>query len=63
VAPKNWIGDAVKEAIEPLIKPFSEAVWTIYTNFRNDREATRVNIRTQLEAAKWPDFDTAQAAQ
>jgi hypothetical protein len=68
LAPKNWVGDAVKgdavkEAIEPLIKPLSEAVWTIYTNFRNDRAATRMSIRTQLEAAKWPHFDTLQAAQ
>jgi len=63
VAPKNWVGDAVKEAIEPFIKPLSEAVWTIYTNFRNDRAATRMSIRTQLEAAKWPEFDTVQAAQ
>ena len=59
---KNWVGDAVKEAIEPVIKPLSEAVWTIYTNFRNDRAATRMTIRTQLEATKWPDFDEVKAA-
>jgi len=60
--PKNWVGDAVKEAIEPLIKPLSEAVWTIYTNFRDDRAATRMSIRTQLEAAKWPEFDDVKPA-
>jgi hypothetical protein len=59
---KNWVGDAVKEAIEPLIKPLSEAVWTIYANFRNDRAETRMTIRTQLEATKWPEFEELKAA-
>jgi hypothetical protein len=60
--PKNWLSGALKEAIEPVIKPLSEAVWTIYTNFRNDGAATRMSIRTQLEAAKWPEFDDVKAA-
>jgi hypothetical protein len=45
-----------------VIKPLSEAVWTIYTNFRNDGPATRMSIRTQLEAAKWPEVDDVKAA-
>ena len=60
---KNWVSDAVKEAIDPLMKPLSEAVWTIYTNFRNDKAGTRMSIRTQLEAAKWPDFGGVAPAQ
>jgi hypothetical protein len=60
---KNVLVDMVKEAVEPLVKPLSEAVSTIYTNFRSDKAATRLTIRTQLEAAKWPDFDEVKAAQ
>ena len=59
---KNWVGDAVKDAMDPLIKPLSEAVWTIYPNFRHDRAWTRMAIRAQLEATKWPESDDVKAA-
>jgi hypothetical protein len=57
---KSWLGDAVKEAVGQLINPLSEAVSTIYTNFRNDN---RLTIKTRLEAAKWPEFDEVKAVQ
>jgi hypothetical protein len=60
---KSWLGDAVKEGIEQLIKPLLEAVSTIYNNFRSDKAMTRVTIRTQLEAAKWPEFDEVEPVQ
>jgi hypothetical protein len=60
---KSWLGDAVKEAIEPMTNSLSEAVSTIYKNSRGDKAATRMTIRTQLEAAKWPDFDEVKAVQ
>jgi hypothetical protein len=40
-----------------VIKPLVDAVAAIYTNYRYDKAATRLTIRTQLEATKWPDFD------
>ena len=59
---KSWLGDTVKEAIEPLTTPLTEAVSTIHRNHRDDKAATRLTIRTQLEAAKWPEFDQVEAA-
>jgi hypothetical protein len=58
---KSWLSDAVKEAIAQLTNPLTEADSTIYTNFRGDKAATRMTIRTQLEAAKWPEFDEVKA--
>jgi len=52
----------LKQAVEPLIKSISDAVAAIY-NYRSDKAATRLTIRTQLEAAKWPEFDDVKAAQ
>ena len=53
---------SLQEAVEPLIKSISDAVAAIY-NYRSDKAATRLTIRTQLEAAKWPEFDDVKAAQ
>jgi hypothetical protein len=59
---KNFnVGDLLKGAIEQLQKPFSDAVATLYTNRRTDNEQTRKTIQTQLEAARWPDFDQVKA--
>jgi len=52
----------LQEAVAPLIKSISDAVAAIY-NYRSDKAATRLTIRTQLEAAKWPEFDDVKAAQ
>jgi len=51
----------LQEAVEPLIKSISDAVAAIY-HYRSDKAATRLTIRTQLEAAKWPEFDDVKAA-
>ncbi len=56
------VGDILKGAIEQLQKPLSDAVAALYNNYRTDNEQTRKIIRTQLEAARWPDFDQVKAA-
>jgi hypothetical protein len=60
---KNVLVDMVKAAVEPVVKSLSEAVATLYANYRHDKAATRLAIRTQLEAAKWPNFDEVNVAQ
>jgi hypothetical protein len=60
---KSWLGDALKEGIEQLISPLLVAVSTIYNNFRSDKAMIRATIQTQLEAAKWPEFDEIKPVQ
>jgi hypothetical protein len=60
---KGVVEDLVKEAIEPIIKSLSDGIAAIYTNYRNDKAAIRLSIKTQLESAKWPDFDKVKPAQ
>ena len=56
------LGDILKGAIEQLYKPLSDAVAALYNNHRADNELTRKTIQTQLEAARWQDFDQVKAA-
>jgi len=56
------IDEIVKAAIEPLIQAVSSGVAALYNNYRSDSELTRKTIQTQLEAAKWPTFDSVKAA-
>jgi hypothetical protein len=56
------VGGILKGAIEQLQKPLSDAVAALYNNYRTDKELTRKTIQTQLEAARWPDFDEVKAA-
>jgi hypothetical protein len=60
---KGVLADMVKAAVEQLVQPISEGVAAIYNNYRGDKAATRLTIRTQLEAAKWPEFDEVKAVQ
>jgi hypothetical protein len=60
---KGLLQDMLRGAVEQLLKPLSDGVATIYNNHRNDKEAIRRTIQTQLEAAKWPDFDKVNAVQ
>jgi len=46
-----------------LIKPLLEAVSTIYNDFRKEKAMIRATIQTQLEAARWPEFDEVKAVQ
>jgi hypothetical protein len=55
-------GAGLKGAIEPLQKALSAAVATLYNDHRADKEQTRKTIQTQLEAARWLDFDQVKAA-
>lgn len=56
------IDEIVKAAIEPLVKAVSSGVAALYNNHRRDSELTRKTIQTQLEAAKWPSFDSVERA-
>jgi hypothetical protein len=60
---KSWLGDALKEGIEQLIKPLLEAVSTIYNDFQKEKAMVRATIQTQLEAARWPEFAEVKAVQ
>ena len=56
------LGEILRGAIEPLMKPLSDAVAALYNNFRADNELTRKTIQTQLEAARWLSFAQVMAA-
>jgi hypothetical protein len=56
------LGNILKGAIEQPYKPLSDAVAALYNNYRADNELTRKTIETQLEAARWSDFDQMKAA-
>jgi hypothetical protein len=56
------VGDILKGAIQQLQKPLLDAVTALYGNFRADKELTRKTIQTQLEAARWLDFDQVKTA-
>ena len=65
VGQKGPVLEIVKEAIEPVLKPLSDAVSTLYHDYRKDKadNLTRLTIQTQLEAARWPDFDEVKPTQ
>ena len=56
------LGDILTGPIEQLLKPLVDGVTALHTNFRADKELTRKTIQTQLEAARWLDFDQVKAA-
>jgi hypothetical protein len=58
---KGFLSDIVTAAIEPLITALSKAVSAIYNDHRDDEALRRKTIQTQLEGAKWPDFDSVSA--
>ena len=59
---KGVLADMSKGAIQPTIDVLSEAVAALYNNHRNDGALTIETIKTQLEAAKWPNFADVKAA-
>jgi hypothetical protein len=59
---KGILADIAKGAIQPVIDALSEAAAAIYNNHRKDDALTRETIKTQLEAAKWPNFAEVKAA-
>jgi hypothetical protein len=59
---KGILDDIVKGAIQPVIDALSKGVAAIYNNHRNDNALSRETIKTQLEAAKWPNFAEVKAA-
>src|SRR5438128_1283911 len=59
---KGVLADIVRGAVEPVIKALSEGVAPLYNNHRKDDALTMETIKTQLEAAKWPNFSELKAA-
>jgi len=59
---KGVLADIAKSAIEPVINSLSEGVAALYNNHRKDDALTIETIKTQLEAAKWPNFAEVKAA-
>jgi hypothetical protein len=59
---RGVLGDLAKEAVKPVFQSISEGVAALYNNHRKDDELTRATIKTQLEAAKWPNFADVKAA-
>ena len=51
---KGIIDEIVKGAVEPLI----QALEHIWTRAKDDDVVMRKTIQTQLEAARWPEFDS-----
>ncbi len=59
---KSFLPDIAKDAIQPLIVAVSDGVSALYNNHRKDDALTRLTIKTQLEAAKWPDYAQVKAS-
>jgi hypothetical protein len=59
---KGVPADIVKGAIQPVIEALSKAIAAIYNNSGKEAALTRETIKTQLEAAKWPNFAEVKAA-
>jgi hypothetical protein len=59
---KDVLADIAKGAIQPVIDALSEGVAALYNNYRKDDALTVETIKTQLEAAKWPNFAEVKAA-
>lgn len=54
---KGILDEIVKAALDPLIKAVSDGVSALYNNHRADKELIKKTIQSQLEAAKWQEFD------
>jgi hypothetical protein len=54
---RGIIDEMVKAAVDPAIDALKDGVAALYNNHRADSALTRATIKTQLEAARWPDFD------
>jgi hypothetical protein len=54
---KGVVDEIAKAAIEPLVKAVSDGIAALYNNHRADKDLTKRTIQTQLEAAKWQDYD------
>ena len=60
---KGVVDDIAKAAIDPLVKAVSDGIAALYKNHRADRDVIKKTIQTQLEAAKWQDYDKIVAGQ
>ncbi|HKN31153.1 MAG TPA: hypothetical protein VJY34_26070 [Roseiarcus sp.] len=57
---RGIIDDIVKAVV--AIDALKDGVAALYNNHRADSALTRATIKTQLEAARWPDFEQIGAA-
>jgi len=53
---RSFLSEALNAIAKPAIDKLSAAVTALYENYRTDTALMRETIRTQLEAARWPDF-------
>jgi hypothetical protein len=53
---RGLLSDILKAITEPAVKALAAAVATLYQDHRHDTAIRRETIRTQLDAAKWPEF-------
>jgi hypothetical protein len=60
---KSVVADIVKGAIEPLLTSLSEGVGALFRSRQEKDALIRGTIKTQLEAAQWPDFAEVKPAQ
>jgi hypothetical protein len=60
---KGALDAIAKVAIEQLIKPLSDAISELYRNHRNDKALLRAEIKSELDAARWPEFSEVKATQ
>lgn len=60
---RGVIEDIARAALGPAVDALKEGVAALYNNHRADSALSRATIKTQLEAARWPDFEQIGAAQ
>ena len=59
---KSLLGEAIREAIEPRTNSPSEAIATI-SIFARQQSCDAHDHSTELETAKWPNFDEVKAVE
>ena len=64
VLPKSGAGERgwVKEAVTGVLEPLLDAIKAIWLRSRDDDDAMRKTIQTQLEATIWLDFAAVSAS-
>ena len=61
VAVAGVVEEIAKSAVEPTVNAISDAASTLWTRREEPTKSELKTIRSQLEAAKWPNFDDIAA--
>ena len=59
---RGLIDSIVKASVGTALDALKDGVSALYSNHRADNALLRATIKTQLEAAKWPEFEQISAA-